>query len=113
MSIFGLSACASRSTAERPDFSHPPSLSSTLVGRITDAETDAPLARVQVFLGGTAVATRTDSLGRYTLSDIPPGKYTVVAGHATRFTQTVALTARAVRVGTLNFRLRANPGPLR
>lgn len=111
--IFGLSACAGRRAASSgANSAKSPARSSALVGRVTDVETDAPLARIQVFLGGTAIGTRTDSLGRYALYDIPPGKYTVVAAHATRFTQTLARTVRPGRVDTLDFRLRFNPGPI-
>jgi hypothetical protein len=112
--ILGPSACAGRTAAGTgaSNATMPAPAYAALVGRVTDAETDAPLDRIQVFLGGTAIATRTDSLGRYTLYNIPPGKYTVVAAHATRFTQTLARTLRPGRVDTLDVRLRFNPGPV-
>lgn len=47
----------------------------TVKGRITDAESQRPLAGVSVTLSPGAATTITDSLGFYRLTDIPTGKY--------------------------------------
>jgi outer membrane receptor protein involved in Fe transport len=46
-------------------------------GRATEAETGAPLAGVNVVLVGTELTTVTDRSGGFTITNIPPGSYTV------------------------------------
>lgn len=48
-------------------------------GRVSDAETGAPLEFVNVFLAGTTRGAGTTEKGTFTLPDIPPGFYTLVA----------------------------------
>lgn len=50
----------------------------TIAGRVIDRETRQPMAGVQVYLDGTAYGGLTDEAGRYVLSSIPLGTYTVV-----------------------------------
>lgn len=51
----------------------------TVTGLITDEVTLAPLPTVQVFLQGTSRGGLTNQEGRFTLNDVPPGSYTLVA----------------------------------
>lgn len=57
-----------------------------LAGRVVDASTGEPLPGANVFLEGTTLGTSTDVSGEYTIFEVPPGTYTVVAsfvGYAT------------------------------
>ncbi len=51
----------------------------TLTGTITDQSTGAPLPTVQVYLEGTSRNTLSSATGTFTLTDVPPGSYTLVA----------------------------------
>lgn len=46
---------------------------STVQGRVLDAETNAPLPRTHVFIAQSMNGTITDSTGRFRLEQIPPG----------------------------------------
>lgn len=48
-------------------------------GIVTDETTGGPLATVQIFLQGTSRGILTGQDGRYTLSDVPAGSYTLIA----------------------------------
>lgn len=50
-----------------------------LTGSVTSAETGQPLGAVQVYLEGTSRASITRTDGTFTIANIPPGTYTVVA----------------------------------
>lgn len=51
----------------------------TLEGQVTDAETTETLFGVNVLLQGTTLGAATESDGRYRISQITPGTYTVIA----------------------------------
>ncbi len=51
----------------------------SITGRVVDEVTGAPLATVQVYLQGTARNTLSSPQGTFTLAEIPPGTYTLVA----------------------------------
>jgi TonB-linked SusC/RagA family outer membrane protein len=51
----------------------------TLTGTITDESTGGPLSTVQVFLQGTSRGGLSGPDGRFTLTDVPPGNYTLIA----------------------------------
>lgn len=48
-------------------------------GRVTDAQTGAPLANTNVYLSSTTIGTNTGPDGAYTLPNIPRGIYQIVA----------------------------------
>jgi CarboxypepD_reg-like domain len=50
-----------------------------ITGTVLDAETQAPMGTVQVFLQGTSHGALTGQDGRFTLSDVSPGRYTLVS----------------------------------
>ena len=57
-----------------------------ITGLIRDAESQRPLAGVQVYIEGTSLGSLTTSEGRFVLQNVRPGRYTVVAqiiGHTT------------------------------
>ncbi len=49
-----------------------------ITGKVTHADTKAPLPRASVFLGNSSVGSATDENGNFTLSGIHPGQYTLV-----------------------------------
>jgi hypothetical protein len=58
----------------------PPVAGGSISGIVTD-NTGAPLPDVNVTLLGETAAARTDSVGHFTLSDIPPGGHTTLFRH--------------------------------
>lgn len=66
----------------------------TVTGRVTEAQTGKPLPGVNVFLSDTMRGTATDSLGQYTLRNIPPGSYELVASMVGFQAQTEAISLR-------------------
>jgi carboxypeptidase family protein len=105
-------ACHSARPATRRSGTDSASTPATIVGTVRDADTGAPLAGISVWLGRTAFATRTDSVGHYVLHDMPPARYSVVAAHARYITEEVQRMIVAGRVDTLDFRLRLNQRPV-
>jgi TonB-dependent starch-binding outer membrane protein SusC len=49
----------------------------TITGQVTDATTRAPIAQAQVYLQGTGLGTVTNPSGRYIITNVPAGEYTV------------------------------------
>lgn len=49
----------------------------TIKGFVRDAQTNAPLPGANVFLNGTGIGSSTDLDGYFTITNIPPGKYTL------------------------------------
>lgn len=50
-------------------------------GIVFDSTSNVPLTGVRVSLAGTGYGTTTDSSGRYTLGDLPPGRYRIAFEH--------------------------------
>lgn len=78
-------------------------LQGSVTGRVTDQATSAPVASAEVFLQGTELSTLSDESGRYVLSGVPAGTYSVVAqriGYTTSQTQ-VTVTGGASVVADL------------
>lgn len=53
----------------------------SIAGVVFDSTRNAPLAGARVFLSGTSYVTRTDSLGRFALDELPPGTYSLSFMH--------------------------------
>jgi hypothetical protein len=68
--VFALAVCALAGAAEAQ--------TATITGRVLDARTDQPLARVLVRVEQHPVVAETDAEGRFTLS-VPPGRHTISA----------------------------------
>ncbi|TVP54125.1 MAG: carboxypeptidase regulatory-like domain-containing protein, partial [Gemmatimonadales bacterium] len=51
----------------------------TITGVVTSAQSGEPIAGVQVYLEGTGFNSVTGSNGRYTIPNVSPGTYTIVA----------------------------------
>ena len=50
-----------------------------ITGRVTDSETEEPLAGANVIVQGTSIGASANAEGYYTILNIPPGSYTVAA----------------------------------
>ena len=50
-----------------------------VTGTVIDAETGAPLASVQVYIQATSTGALTNNSGTFTLENVPPGTYTLIA----------------------------------
>ncbi len=53
----------------------------TIKGVVTEKETDTILARASVFLDGTSLGTRTNTEGKYEISNVPPGDYKLIVNY--------------------------------
>ncbi len=51
----------------------------SITGRVTDIETGTALPGANVFLKGTSIGTATNIDGNYIITNVPPGKYEVIA----------------------------------
>jgi hypothetical protein len=80
---------------------------SKLVGMVTDATTNESLASVNIIVVGTTMGAATDVDGRYTILNIPPGRYDVQArllGYATMLQKNVEINID--RTTIIDFKLR-------
>lgn len=77
-----------------------------IAGRVVDASTGEPLPGVNIILQGTVLGTSTNAEGRFSLSGIDPGVYSVMAsmiGYKIETASNVQVQPDAT--ATLNFRL--------
>jgi TonB-dependent SusC/RagA subfamily outer membrane receptor len=52
-----------------------------IIGRVIDTGSGAPLVHANVYIPGSSFGDATNLLGNFTLYDVPPGEYTVIARH--------------------------------
>jgi len=63
-------------------FASPVSYCNTIItGAVKDSVTGEPLKYANVFISGTTIGTKTDSLGNYKITNIPMGSYKIVASY--------------------------------
>lgn len=77
----------------------------TLTGQVTEAQTGTPLPGAHVFLSNTLQGTTTDSLGHYTLRNVPAGTYELVASMVGFQAQTQSVAVEKARPFTTDFAL--------
>jgi TonB-linked SusC/RagA family outer membrane protein len=78
-----------------------------ITGLVTDQESGRPLTGVQVYLDGTTIGTLTSNEGRYSIANVRPGSYTVMAqiiGHAQG--RQAGVVVSAGQATTVDFSLR-------
>jgi TonB-linked SusC/RagA family outer membrane protein len=85
----------------------PPALTQTgtIQGQVTDLATGQPVADASVAIAGTNRVTRTDSEGRYTLSDLPLGSITIRVSLLGYQPQTAAVNVTVGEPAQVNFAL--------
>lgn len=76
-----------------------------VTGRVTDADTGEPLPGVNVVVEELATGAATDVEGRYTISGLRPGTYTLRASFVGYEDQTQAVVVRAGETVEVNFAL--------
>lgn len=85
---------------------HAQKVAVTIRGRVVHAETNAPIAKVNVFLSGTTIGAATDASGNYTIQDsIPKGNYSLVFSHIEYDTDAQALNVVKSQIFDLNMLL--------
>jgi len=77
----------------------------TIVGTVTDAETDEPLENVNVFIAGSQLGTATDASGRYRLERVPLGAQRLFVSRVGYNAQARNLNLREAGIELLNFEL--------
>ncbi|HEX8832341.1 MAG TPA: carboxypeptidase-like regulatory domain-containing protein, partial [Longimicrobium sp.] len=79
-----------------------------VAGQVTAAESGAALSGAQVRIAGTARQTVTDAGGRYRLTGVAPGSYTLTVSVIGRAAGSRAVTVAAGETATANFSLTAS-----
>jgi len=77
----------------------------TVTGTVVEADGAAPLPAVNVGLAGTSLGAATDETGRFTISNVPVGTYTVEASLVGYETVEREITVRTSEITTLTIRL--------
>ncbi|MES2179867.1 MAG: SusC/RagA family TonB-linked outer membrane protein [Gemmatimonadota bacterium] len=80
-----------------------------IVGQVTSAEGNRPIPLVTIVIVGTTRGAITDSLGRYTLADVPAGTRRIQTRRVGMVSNTQSVTVTAGQAATLNFSLVASP----
>jgi hypothetical protein len=102
-SLFLIAVVARVGTAQSPDSTHPPT-GATVSGVVRDSIAHAPLAGAMVQLVGADSGTTfgrtvaSDALGRYTLTNLPDGHYTIGFFHPMLDSLGVEPPLRAVQI---------------
>ena len=79
-------------------------------GTVTDVQTRAPLPFISVYLSNTSFATQTDTLGKFRLTNIPTGKYSLVTsmiGYQTVY-QTISIGNKPIEPLTIKMQVAEN-----
>ena len=74
-------------------------------GKVTNAETDRPLAGANVILEGTTLGAASGRLGTFEISGIPAGNYTVKVMFVGYKNQTGSVTVNAGQAAVINFEM--------
>lgn len=82
-----------------------PDRTSTIVGRVVDAETNKPLPRTHVFIARSMKGTITDSTGRFRLEHVPPGSKRLYVSRLGYEDEALDLLLRSSRTLTFTFEL--------
>ncbi len=85
--------------------SAPSTASGAIVGRVTDAKTQAALAGATVVVQGTNRSVTTGGDGRYRIADVAPGAYTVRARYIGYAPGSASVTVVADQAATADFTL--------
>lgn len=78
---------------------------STITGRVVDAETSEPLPRTHVFISRSMKGTTTDTTGRFRLEGIPPGSKRLYVSRLGHENEAIDLQLKPNRTLTFTFRL--------
>ncbi len=84
----------------------------TVAGQITDKSNQQPVPGASVLIVGTSLQGRTSREGRYTITNVPPGRYSVQVRLIGFATATQPVTVAGGATATLDFPLTAAAVPL-
>ncbi len=84
----------------------------TVAGQVTDKSNQQPISGAQVLINGTSFQARTSREGRYSITNVPPGKYQVQVRLIGYATATQPVTVAGGETATLDFALTAAAVPL-
>lgn len=84
-----------------------------IIGVVVDSVNNRYLDGADVLVDGTNIATRTDSLGKFTIENLPPGTYRVGVFHPVLDTLGLSIVTAPFRVGpdSVSFAVLAVPSP--
>lgn len=77
----------------------------TINGYVQDEQTDETLVLANVVIKETGIGTTTNKSGFFSISDVPPGAYTLVASYLGYRKQAIPVTVRAGQTVTLTIEL--------
>jgi len=81
-------------------------------GDVTDSATGKPLTETSVTVAGTSSGAAADSAGRFIITGIPPGEWTVTASHL-GYASAALKTPAAADTALLHFKLRSQAIPMK
>ena len=76
-----------------------------ITGVVTDSSDNRPLSAVQITVGGMRMSAVTSDAGRYTINNVPAGRYAVSARRLGYRAATINVTVGAGAAATADFRL--------
>ena len=79
--------------------------SATITGTVKDSSTGLSIPGARVEVRGTSLSALTDTLGRYTIPDVPPGTFEVVASKEGYVASSRSVKVQRKSTVTLNFSL--------
>jgi len=85
-------------------------LPGTIIGTVTDASTDLPIAEANVTAGD--YTNTTDAEGHYMITDVPPGDYNITASASNYHSNSTSETVISGETITVNFELTPLPGAI-
>ncbi len=85
--------------------SDPPNGSGTIIGRVSDARSGAPLIGANILLSGTRFGAATDLSGKYSIANVPAGKYTIEARYVGYSPSSRHMTVEAGQTVTVDFKM--------
>jgi len=84
----------------------------TVAGQVTDKSNQQPVGGAQVLIGGTSLQARTGRDGRYSITSVPPGQYSLQVRLIGYATATSPVTVAAGAAATADFVLTPAAVPL-
>lgn len=102
-----LPSCKSPSSPSSPD-TDGVTTTGTISGTVTDANTGNPIAGASVSTQPTTLLVTTDAQGRFSISNVTPGSYTVTASASGYFDESANITVTAGQTSTADLALQAD-----
>jgi len=96
--VFALAACVATADAQAPTGPLTQGRVYSVAGVVVDSLRRRPLAGAEIVIAGTLVAAVSDSLGRFTLDSMAPGRYSVAFFHPLLDSISVAAAPRTLSV---------------